>query len=76
LICHIGIYPLPEGTVDACQHLLYNSCPITAGEHVFHNFTLLTLEEYPAETFIICELSLRNSANEVIVCFDADYVIM
>jgi hypothetical protein len=76
LFSHIGTYPLPEDTVDACQNLLYNSCPITAGAHVFHNFTVFNFEELPPETFCVCELSVRNSANEVIVCFEADYVVV
>jgi hypothetical protein len=72
----IGIYPLPEDQVNACLNLSINFCPLDAGEDVLYTLSMPVLDDYPPETFLILEVSLRNSAYEVVMCYQGDFVVV
>jgi hypothetical protein len=72
----IGIFPLPEDQLNACLNLSNNFCPLDAQEVVVHTLSIPILDEYPPEPYLILEVSLRNSAYEVVMCYQADFIVV
>jgi ML domain len=67
---------MPEEFLDACGHLVGSVCPLDVNEDVTWKLTIPVLEEYPAETTLILEISLIGDDDQVVTCFEVPTVVI